>query len=191
MAPRAGKNVIRSEPRLWVQRSRGGVRLPRSESAFTILEILLALAVLGLLSAVLVSGATHLVSGRPLTPEEVFWDASRHARRTALTTDREVRLSFDEKEKTFLVDDGAGVKSFPLVDPPRELAIDFLPGQTRGRSFLIGGQLVESDPVKSVTYYPDGTCAPFRVQFHATGPARIIAIDPWTCAPVLAEKETP
>jgi general secretion pathway protein H len=40
-----------------------------------------------------------------------------------------------------------------------------------------------------VTLYSDGTCTPFRVQFHSNGAARIIAIDPWTCAEVLEEKK--
>lgn len=163
---------------------------PRTlRAAFTILEILLALAVIGLLSAVLVSGASHLVSGRAMTPDEIFWEASRDARRTALKTDREVRLSFDQKEKHFVVDDGMQAKVFPLVEPPRELTVDFLPVRSTSSAVLIGGQLVESETVKSVTFYPDGTCVPFRVQFRTTGPARVITIDPWTCAPILSKED--
>jgi general secretion pathway protein H len=162
-----------------------------SRAAFTILEILLALAVIGLLSAVLVSGASHLVSGRAMTPDEIFWEASREARRTALKTDREVRLSFDPKEKHFVVDDGRQAKTFPLLEPPRELTVDFLPVRSTSSAVLIGGQLVESESVKSVTFYPDGTCVPFRVQFRTTGPARVITIDPWTCAPILPRRTTP
>jgi len=54
---------------------------------------------------------------------------------------------------------------------------------------LIGGQLVESERIESVSFYPDGTCAPFRVQFRTTGPAKVIAIDPWTCAAMLLEED--
>jgi general secretion pathway protein H len=153
------------------------------------LEILLALAVIGLLSVALVSGASHLVSGRALTPEEVFWEASRDARRTALKTDHEVRLSFDEKEKRFVVDDGTQAETFPLVEPPRELTVDFLPARSANGAVLIGGRLVETESIKSVAFYSDGTCVPFRVQFRTTGPARVITIDPWTCAPILSGKD--
>ena len=40
-----------------------------------------------------------------------------------------------------------------------------------------------------ITFYPDGTCTPFRVQMKTgNNSPRIVAIDPWTCAPML---ETP
>jgi len=54
---------------------------------------------------------------------------------------------------------------------------------------LLGGELVETGTMPYVTLYRDGTCTPFRVQFHSSGAARIIAIDPWTCAEVLEEKK--
>ena len=34
-------------------------------------------------------------------------------------------------------------------------------------------------------FYPDGTCTAFRVQFRVGANAWQLAIDPWTCAPVL------
>ena len=39
-------------------------------------------------------------------------------------------------------------------------------------------------------FYPDGTCTAFRVQFRVGANAWQLAIDPWTCAPVLEKKET-
>lgn len=163
--------------------------------AFTLLEILLALALLGLLSAALVSGAAHLVDSRPTRPEDVFWAASNAARRAALHSEHEVTLRFDTKEKRFLLGEGADAPSFPIPNAPRDLTVDLLQGQgeaTGGGPVLISGQLVETRTIPSVTYYPDGTCTAFRVQFRVNGPARVIAIDPWTCAPVLQRpKETP
>jgi general secretion pathway protein H len=161
----------------------------RSRAAFTLLEILIAVALLGLLSAALVTGANHLLDNRARTPAEVFWEAARDARRTALESATEVRLSFSEKEKTFVADDGRGQKTFSLVEPPRELAVSLLPAQSTNGSLLIGGQLVETEAVPFVSFYPDGTCTPFRIQFRTTGPATVIAIDPWTCAPMLLDEE--
>lgn len=158
--------------------------------AFTLLEILLALALLGLLASALISGAVRLVSAAPQSPEDVFWEAARTARRTALNAEREVRLSFDPKEKAFVLDDAGAKRSFPVPDAPRELTIDFLHAQATGGSVLIGGQLVDTATREDVTFYGDGTCAPFRVQFRTNGPANVIAIDPWTCAPVLTEENS-
>src|SRR6186713_2553243 len=67
--------------------------------AFTLLEILLAVALLGILGAAMVSIAPHLANSRPQTPTEIFWEAARTARRSALISEREVRLSFDAKER--------------------------------------------------------------------------------------------
>jgi len=172
-------------------RSAAGTRTPRCgaarAAAFTLLEILLALALIGLVSASLITAGVQLADSRPRTPAEIFWEASRTARRLALTTQTEVRLSFDAKEKRFVVGHAGAEQAFP-VDAARELTIDFLPAQSTGGSLLIGGQLVETETLESVVFYPDGTCSPFRIQFRTTGPAQVIAIDPWTCAAMLAEK---
>jgi general secretion pathway protein H len=54
---------------------------------------------------------------------------------------------------------------------------------------LIGGTVVETEPLAAVTFYNDGTCTPFRVQLRANGAAHILSIDPWTCAPVLSKSD--
>lgn len=166
----------------------------RRRTGFTLLEILLAVALIGLLSAGLVSGAAHLIDSRAQTPEQVFWEAAQAARRTALKREHEVRLSFSEKvnerERGFLVTDDAEVQVFP-VPPSRDLTVSLLAAASRGGSVLIGGQLVDTEDLPAAIFYPDGTCQPFRVQFRNNGPARVIAIDPWTCAPVLSTETSP
>lgn len=162
-----------------------GHRFGRS-SGFTLIEILLAVALLGLLSAVMVSVATSFTDARPRSPEDFFWEAARKARRTALVSETDVRLSYDRKEKAFVVSSPKETLRFPLT-ATQDLTVDLLQAQSVGGSILIGGQLVDTQTVPAVTFYADGTCSPFRVQFRATGPARIVAIDPWTCAPVLPE----
>jgi general secretion pathway protein H len=164
--------------------ARGGIA--RSSAAFTLIEILLAIALLGLLSAAMVSVAGHLADGRPKSPQEVFWEATRVARRTALKTETQVRLSYDAKAKAFVLDAKEGARNFPVPEI-RDLTIDFLQAQSTGGSLLIGGQLVDTQTIPAVSFFPDGTCTPFRVQFRTNGPAQIVAIDPWTCAPVLGE----
>ena len=181
-APQAWPPATRAAPAGW--------RRARRAAAFTLLEILLALALLGLISAALVSGAIHLLNGGAKTPEEVFWDASAAAREAALKKDQDVLLRFDDKEKAFVLDKGGSTEKFPVVPEPN-LTIDFLHAASTGGMVLIGGELVDTQSVPFVTFYSDGTCSPFRVQFRTTGPARVITIDPWTCARVLAPAETP
>ena len=52
---------------------------------------------------------------------------------------------------------------------------------------LLGGQLTETDAIKFVKFYPDGSCDSFRAQLlDNTDRRAVLAIDPWTCAPILA-----
>jgi len=150
----------------------------------------LAIALIGLLAGVLITGSVNLLSDKPATPEDVFWKAVRQSRATALTAEREVRLSFDDKQKAFVLDDGSA-PSVLAVPPAPGLTVDFLsPAAGRG-AVLIGGDLVDTQTVSSVTFYPDGTCSPFRVQFRTGGAPHVLAIDPWTCAPVLPRLDNP
>jgi len=155
-------------------------------AAFTLLEILLALALIGLLGALFVGNTSRLISGRGVSAEEIFWKAVTEARKYALLRGQDVRLAYDSKEKAFEATTSEGTQRFP-VPVPGELEIDFLASGTKGRAtVLIGGSLVETQPLPAVTFYADGTCSAFRVQLRSRGgAARYLQIDPWTCAPVL------
>ena len=168
----------------------GGAAAP-SGRGFTLLEILLALALMGLLAAVLVTGSVNLLSEKPATPEAVFWKAVQQSRAAALTAEREVHLSFDAKEMAFVVDDGASAQKLRVsVSATKELTVDFLAASPGQSAVLIGGALVSTQTVPSVTFYPDGTCGAFRLQVRTGGPAHLLNIDRWTCAQVLPRQET-
>jgi general secretion pathway protein H len=154
------------------------------------LEVLVVIALIGLLSGVLIMGTTRLLRDRPVTAEEIFWKIAGTTRRTALLGNRDVRLSFDAKNRVFVAGDDAQAQRFPFA-PQNEVAFDFLapksaPGSTS--AMLVGGQLVETQTLPFVTFYGDGTCSPFRVQLKGKDTQRILEIDPWTCAPVLEAK---
>jgi len=99
----------------------------------------------------------------------------------------EVRLAFDDKAVAFTCDDGGAKKTFPIENPASDLQIDFHANQPAGTAneILIGGVAEESQPIPFVTFYPDGTCSPFHIQFRAHGADHIVTVDPWTCAPML------
>ena len=184
LIPDSGMDLSRA-PRVPVGKS--AIRNPRSamaNRAFTLLEVILAVALLALLAGVLVSGSADLIGDKPVTAEDVFWKATLRARSAALNGEREVRLSFDAKDKVFVLDDGVAPQKLTLP-PGRDANVDFLAGQAAGNSILVGGELMESKPIAYVTFYPDGTCTSFRVQFRSGATARVVAIDPWTCAKIL------
>jgi len=150
------------------------------------LEIVLVLALIGLLAGVLIGGSVRMLATRPVTVEGVFWETVSEVRKEALQQQREVRLRYDEKSRSLIAASSAGERAFPL--PPGEVQIDFLGPVSRSAGLvLIGGLLVETKTLPHVTFFDDGTCSPFRLQIRTGGPARILSIDPWTCAEVLVE----
>lgn len=177
----------------------------RMRAGFTLLEVLMALALVGLLAAVFIGGSTHLLTDQPQTPHEVFWKAVEESRRSALALEREVLLRFDAEKKQFVILDGhaaappaadglttdeAPLKVLPVpVQTGADLRVEFLPTTRGGNTILVGGVLLESNPVPHVTFYPDGTCTAFRAQIQRNGVADVLEIDRWTCAPVLRTAE--
>jgi general secretion pathway protein H len=162
-------------------------RRPHRSDAFTVLEVLVVIALITMLTGVLVTGSARLASGRVVTPEDVFWKAVMETRKMALLSGREVRLSYTDKDKERVLvakaADGTEQR-FPF-EGTGEIKVDFLSTQKGSSSMLLGGQVVETGTIPYVTFYGDGTCSPFRLQLRAGGEPRILAIDPWTCSLVL------
>jgi prepilin-type N-terminal cleavage/methylation domain-containing protein len=182
-------------------------RISRTPPArgFTLLEILLVIALLALMATVLMSGVVHWVDQQPVAPEDVFWKSVQESRKAALKLEHEVRLKFDKDKKSFLLIDGnatpvpaadgvtpaeiPAMKELPIPNAPQDLEMDFLAPMKGGPAILVRGVLVESNPVPYVTFYPDGTCSPFRLQIFRPGGASTLGVDPWTCAPILEKKD--
>ncbi|HXQ81228.1 MAG TPA: prepilin-type N-terminal cleavage/methylation domain-containing protein [Opitutaceae bacterium] len=156
---------------------------------FTLIEILLALALIALLGTIFISGTNSLLAERGASPDSQFWKACAQARKQALEEQRSVLLSYDPRTRAFVMNDGAQQNTLP-VPGPEDLVIDFHPAQSSSSSsILLGGTLVETQLLASVTFYDDGTCTPFRVQIRTGAGAHLLSIDPWTCAPVLAKSD--
>lgn len=159
--------------------------------AFTLLEVLLALGLIGLLAAVLIGGSARLLDDKPLSTDEVFWKACGEARKAALNSGHDVRLAFAvdrDNGPRFTIDDGSGPRGFP-IKASGELTVNFLSGQKLAGSAIMAGQVVETQSLPFVTFYPDGTCTAFRLQIRFGADAHILSIDPWTCAQVLTPPE--
>jgi general secretion pathway protein H len=156
---------------------------------FTLVEILLALALIGLLSWIFVGESTALLSDRGTSPDEQFWKACGAARKEALEDQKTVLLSYDPKVKAFVLNDGSQQKTL-AVTGPEDLVIDFHPVLSdSSSSVLIGGVLVETEPLAAASFYSDGTCTDFRAQVRTGAGAHVLAVDPWTCAPVISKSD--
>ena len=153
---------------------------------FTLLEIVLAIAIMGLIATALIGGATSMLSTKPTSPDAVFWSAVFQARKKALEASADVQLSYDPKAQAFVVNDGTATKTIPIPKAIADLTVAFIPAQDDQSMALLGGLQVATDSLPFVTFYHDGTCSPFRVQIHNQLAAHILKIDPWTCAQVLA-----
>lgn len=140
---------------------------------FTLLEIVVVLALFGLVSVLLLGGSGSLL--RAIGREDVestTLNAIASARYEAVLAGRTLELRLDEK--TRVLDWGAGRAILAGEDTVRLLP----PVQTS--AVLIGGRLEEA-AISSVRFHADGTCDPFRVEIVRGQAGRILVIDPWTC----------
>lgn len=174
--------------------------------AFTLLEILIVLALIGLLSGVVVTGLDRMMNPGPESPAQAFWHAARSARRYALQHETDVRLSYD-KDTGELKATALDGTELPPVKAPDGTDLVFISGlvaptaATNGTNALVAKLFSSSitvggdEPVDSVTFYRDGTCTLFRVQVETGGAGQnsaggIIQVDPWTCSPMLVAQNT-
>jgi prepilin-type N-terminal cleavage/methylation domain-containing protein len=159
---------------------------------FTLIEILLAIALVALLSWIFVGASAALLGERGQSLDEQFWAACAAARREALEEHRSVLLTVDTKDpkaRAYVLNDGDQKVVLPIAGPV-DLVVDFHPVQSdSSSSSLIGGTLVETQPLAAATFYNDGTCTPFRAQVRANGSAHLLSVDPWTCAPVISRSD--
>ena len=155
------------------------------KTGYTLIEVLLTLALMALVSTVLISGTSQFFQARDDRPDDRFWQAVTAARQAALEQEQPVTLSYDQEAKSLQWKTLEASDSLTL--PVQSFR--FLP-ETRDSTFLIGGVLTETSNLERVKFYPDGTCDAFRVEIVETENRReIIRIDPWTCAPILTSAE--
>lgn len=161
-----------------------GLRL--RTAGFTLIEVLLVLALMALVGAVLFPAANALFPKTNVDNfDDIVSEVLQQARRDAVLGGREVTLRFDATQQRFLWD-GAAHREQPWTGA--KIGIDFLRPQS-GNAVLIAGRLVETATVPALRFFPDGTCDPVRLQIRpASGNARVLSIDPWTCAPGLEVK---
>jgi len=169
------------------------------------IEILLVLAIAGMMTAVIAIGYVKLSDTKPTTPDAIFWNAVTAARKQALLTNREVRLAYlpadtstDTNTPPSLImtwddpdnPDTPAQRQFP-IENMGDVILEFLSTQKGTQSILVGGELIETQTIPNMTFYGDGTCTPVRIQIRRNaGTAYSPSIDPWTCAQMLTPDDT-
>ncbi|MDQ5979618.1 MAG: ral secretion pathway protein [Verrucomicrobiota bacterium] len=146
------------------------------------LEVILAIALLGLVAGLFISGGSDMFRSRQRTPADIFWEAVQAARLQAVQEDVVVTMRFDEKNQRLLWHGPAGGEH-GLDWPGKNL--EFLPADADD-TILLGGQLVATGAVMAVRFHADGTTDRFRVQLtDAEGRVSQLELDPWTAAPIV------
>lgn len=179
-------------------RSSGGCRRERSArpaAGFTLIEILLVVALIGLFATLFVVNIESLVrQSEGDAVETAFWGATRDARLHALV-DREAQVvRFDPKAAAFVVQAASGRTSHVAIArdnwaPDTKLDVAFQKRLPASQFSLVQGQLVELREIAQVQFFPDGTCTPFVLSLKVGATERSIEIDPWTGAQLLAADE--
>jgi prepilin-type N-terminal cleavage/methylation domain-containing protein len=142
-------------------------------AGFTLLEIVVVLALCGLISALLIVGTRGMLQA--VAQDDVENTALRavaRIRNDAVLSRSVMALHLDEKVHSLEWDTGhealVGEDRVRLLPPGKLSAV------------LIGGR-VEEAPLVRVRFYPDGTCDPFRLEVIRGTTSRILPVDPWTC----------
>ncbi len=153
------------------------------ENGFTLVEVLLALAIMALLGTLLLPGVNSIMRSLSTSePDQVVWATLNQVREQALTGNRPIWLQSGKDNTRLNWSDGQANWTKEL---PAGCRVQLLQARPGGQ-VLIGGQLIETKEVAGVRFYPDGTCDAFRVQLRKDSAAtQILAVDPWTCAPII------
>lgn len=153
------------------------------ENGFTLVEVLLALAIMALLGTLLLPGVNSIMRSLATSePDQVVRATLNEVREQALTGNRPIWLQSGKDNTRLSWSDGQANWTKEMPAGCRVQLLQTSPGS----QVLIGGQLIETKEVAGVRFYPDGTCDSFRVQLRKDSAAtQILTVDPWTCAPVI------
>jgi type II secretion system protein H len=161
---------------------------PPPRRGFTLVEVLLVLALMALLASLLVPGVNSMLRAMDeRAPEQLAAEAVLAARAAALESGRTVELRYDKDGRAFVW----GPPDARSAALPAGTVAELLPAEAGG-AVLLGGVLTETAaPLRRVRFFPDGTCDPFRLRLRESEAAapRVLVADPWTCAlsPVAAK----
>ena len=154
------------------------------------MEILIVVAIIGLLAGLFAIGTNSILNSQTQSPKKIFWETVNTARRTALQQHTTIHLRFDTETRTLRLTDENGEEKHASAPLPENIRIDLLGQSADGAKILLAGQAVETATIPNVRFFNDGTTQPFRAQIASnTGDTELLEIDPWTAAPILRKAQ--
>ncbi len=153
------------------------------DQGFTLVEMLLVLALLALLGGLVVTNIDGLLSGLGQKPlPEILRDAVREARFQAAFTKEPVFLVYDEESAALRLITAANNELSRLstgYDPKKDRVrvkfyqiLPFRGAEVTGR--------YEHSPTPYVTFHPDRSSMPFEVELEAEGITSLHRYDPFS-----------
>ena len=166
----------------------------RSIGGFSLVEIMLVIALIGVLASIFVINFDTLIRQNETDSlEQAFWRASSDARNRAMFERRAQDLRFDTESMGFLVGVGERVKRFPVNtsdwSEKTPVEIVFKQNLSDDSYRLVGGKLITLREIRFVRFFPDGTCMPFVLEIRVGDDLRSIEVDPWSGAELLASED--
>ncbi|MBK1878056.1 prepilin-type N-terminal cleavage/methylation domain-containing protein [Pelagicoccus mobilis] len=156
----------------------------RGAEGFTLIEVLLAVALVAMLGSVLVMNINSLLrDGELETLEREYWRAVESARSGAVFNQQVHFLEWDGKEQRFLVRSAGETEAFEVDTSSMgdvEIEVFFEEVAPENSYVLIAGELVAKREIATVGFYPDGTCSPYTVSMKIAGFETNFQMDPWT-----------
>ncbi len=134
------------------------------------------------MGSVLVGGAASLLNNaREQDPESALLAFLQERRGEAVETNQIIEVVQLPEDKGYL---WGAEEIFSLPTSSVGTRVRLIRAEAGGAS-LIGGQLEET-PLEKLRFYPDGSCDPARIEIRRDDARRVLAIDPWTAAPLPA-----
>jgi general secretion pathway protein H len=169
---------------------------PGARSGFTLLEVLIVIALIGVFTALFVVNYDSMLrQSEADAVETTFWRAVREARTRALLERHPQALRFDQKAAEFVVEEPGETRGLVFAIPRENWAPDTklevkLQKRVPPSQFtLVQGELIELREIPAVGFFPDGTCMPFSLTYEVGGKEATLEIDPWTGAQLLKADE--
>jgi prepilin-type N-terminal cleavage/methylation domain-containing protein len=194
---------------------RCGAGIQPRRNAFTLVELLLVVAIIGITSIIAIPYMVRSLQGNRLrTAVRTVVMAGRYARSMALLRQQELTLTFDLAQSSLSVQPRSGPTA-PLPSASSEKATEFLPpagaddiappSSAPGESYPIGIQReldqvtiewieIDGDPPRlegsaTIHYFTNGRCQPYVLRIvDARGVATRISVDSLSKARTVEEK---
>lgn len=159
-----------------------GLEAGRPTQAYTLLEIIVVLALIALLGSIFLISATAVFrTQEDQTVETILQKAIMESRLLAVREGIESRLRYD-RESGFLSLEGAGsgLTFGPLLEDERPLDFRFLTKRATRELVLIRGEVIDTRETPYVRFFPDGASEPFLVEWVFRGQNVRQEFDLWT-----------